>query len=221
MSEREPIRVVIVDDHDMVRSGLSVFLESFEDMELVGEAANGVEAVRLCARVQPDVVLMDLLMPEMDGVAATQAIRQANPQIQVIALTSFAEDQLVERALRAGTIGYLLKNASIDELANAIRAAAKGKPTLAPEAFRSLLEVAGRPTLPDYNLTERECEVLVLLVEGLNNTQIAERLVVSRATVKTHVSNLLSKLGVSNRVEAASFALQHNLVSRSQTRPPA
>jgi NarL family two-component system response regulator LiaR len=220
MSEREPIRVVIVDDHDMVRSGLAVFLESCEDLELVGEAANGVEAVRLCAKVQPHVVLMDLVMPEMDGIAATEAIRQADPRIQVIALTSFAEDELVERALRAGAIGYLLKNIAIDDLANAIRAAARGKPTLAPEAFRSLMEIAGRPTLPEYDLTEREMQVLQLLVEGLSNTQIAERLVVSRATVKTHVSNLLSKLGVANRVEAASFALQHNLVPQSRGRPP-
>ena len=215
MSELDPIRVVVVDDHDMVRSGLSVFLESFPDLELVGEAANGVEAVRLCARVNPHVVLMDLVMPEMDGVAATQAIRQADPQIQVIALTSFAEDQLVEHALRAGAIGYLLKNISIDDLANAIRAAAKGKPTLAPEAFRSLMQVTGRPAVSDYDLTGREREILQLLTEGLNNTQIAERLVVSRATVKTHISNILSKLGVTNRVEAASFALQHNLVTRS------
>lgn len=215
----EPIRVVIVDDHDMVRSGLSVFLESFPDLELAGEAANGVEAVRLCSRVKPDVVLMDLVMPEMDGVAATQAIRESDPHIQVIALTSFAEDQLVEHALRAGAIGYLLKNISIDDLANAIRAAAKGKPTLAPEAFRSLMEVAGRPVVSDYELTGREREILQLLAEGLNNTQIAERLVLGRATVKTHVSNILSKLGVTNRVEAASFALQHNLVTRSSGCP--
>jgi NarL family two-component system response regulator LiaR len=215
MSEHKPIRVVIVDDHDMVRSGLAVFLESFEDLELVGEAADGFDAVRLCARSRPDVVLMDLVMPEMDGTEATRAIRQADPHVQVIALTSFAEDQLVEQALRAGAIGYLLKNVSIDDLANAIRAAAGGKPTLAPEAFRSLMKATGRPAVSDYDLTEREKEVLQLLVEGQNNAQIAEHLVVSRATVKTHVSSILAKLGVSNRVEAASFALQHNLVVRS------
>ncbi len=194
MTNPTPVRVMLVDDYDMVRRGLAVMLQAFDDLQLVGEAANSVEALRLCAELQPDVVLMDLVMPEMDGVAATRAIRQQFPDIQVIALTSFKEETMVGRALQAGAVGYLLKNVSIDELANAIRAAH-----------------TDRPPSPGHDLTPRERDVLALLVEGLSNPEIAERLETSHSTVKTDVSNILVKLGVASHTEAVTFALQHNL----------
>ncbi len=214
MSERSSsIRVMIVDDHDMIRSGLSVFIEAFEDLELVAEARDGQTALQLCERLHPDVILMDLIMPHMDGVATTRAIREAHPEIQVLALTSFTEKQLVKAALEAGAIGYLLKDVSIDELADAVRAAHRGKPTLAPEAFQMLVAAKQEADeAPHFDLTDREKEVLALIVEGLNNNAIASRLVISRSTVKTHVSNILPKLGVANRTEAAAVAMEHHLV---------
>ncbi len=212
MTDRPPIRVMLVDDHDMVRKGLAMFLDTFEDLKLVGEASGGHDAVRLANTIQPDVILMDLVMPDGDGVTATRLIREAHPEIQVIALTSFKEDELVRGALQAGAIGYLLKNATIDELAQAIRAAKSGRPTLAAEAAQVLVMSATRPG-PEYRLTEREREVLALLVEGLTNRQIAQRLTLSHSTVKFHVSSILSKLGASSRTEAVSLALQHRLVS--------
>ena len=211
-----PIRVMLVDDHAVVRSGLGAFLLVFDDLELVGEAGGGEEAVRLCQRLKPDVVLMDLVMPGMDGAAATRAIRECCPNVQVIALTSFKEQELVQGALEAGAIGYLLKNVSADELADAIRAAHAGKPTLAPEATQALIQAsrsASEPPKPGFDLTERELEVLELMVEGLTNPEIAERLVVSRSTAKFHVSSILSKLEVSSRIEAVALALQEKLVS--------
>ncbi len=206
---------MLVDDHAVVRSGLAAFLMAYDDLELVGEASDGTEAVRLCAAVQPDVVLMDLIMPEMDGATATREIRMRFPDVQVLALTSFKEDDLVQGALEAGAIGYLLKNISTDELANAIRSAHAGRPTLAPEAAQALIQNATRRQdhEPGDDLTEREREVLRLMVEGLNNSAIAERLVVSRSTVKFHVSNILSKLHASSRTEAVAYALQRNLVT--------
>lgn len=209
----ERIRVMLVDDHAVVRSGLAAFLMAFDDLELVGEAADGSEAVRICERVQPDVVLMDLIMPEMDGATATRLIRERFPQTQVVALTSFKEDDLVQAVLEAGAIGYLLKNVSTEELADAIRSAHAGRPTLAPEATQALIHQATRrnSTMLGDDLTEREREVLRLMVQGLNNTAIAEELVVSRSTVKFHVSNILSKLQATSRTEAVAFTLQNNL----------
>jgi NarL family two-component system response regulator LiaR len=212
MSEAGPIRVLLVDDHAVVRSGLSAFLLAFDDLELVGEAGSGEEAVRLCDRLQPDVVLMDLVMPSMDGAQATRTIREKCPTIQVIALTSFKEKELVEGAMEAGAIGYLLKNVSADELAKAIREAHAGRPTLAPEATQALIQARRKPQKVGFDLTEREREVLALLVEGLNNPEIAQRLVVSRSTVKFHVSSILSKLGVASRTEAVAVAVKEGLL---------
>jgi NarL family two-component system response regulator LiaR len=205
---------MLVDDHAVVRSGLGAFLYVFDDLELVAEAKDGKDAISLCETVMPDVILMDLVMPIMDGAAATKAIRERWPQIQVVALTSFKEDELVQGALQAGAIGYLLKNISADELANAIRSAYVGKPTLAPEAAQALIHAAVKPEKPDYGLTNREDEVLLLMTDGLSNVDIAERLVVSRSTVKFHVSSILSKLGVSSRTEAVAMALQQKIVKK-------
>ena len=207
------IRIMIVDDHPMVRLGLSTFLKVYDDLELVGEADDGAAALQLCKEVLPDVVLMDMVMPIMNGVTATRAIRQQFPSAQVIALTSFKQEGLVEKALQAGAIGYLLKDVSADKLVSAIRAAHMGRATLSPEATQILVEAANKPPPPGHDLTKREWAVLALLVEGLNNTQIAHRLGVSSSTVKTHVSAILSKFGVESRTEAAALALRHHLIS--------
>ena len=214
MSDAKSIRVMIVDDHTVVRSGLSTFLMASDDMELVGEAASGEQAIRLCAAAKPDVVLMDLVMPGMDGATATRLIREKCPDIQVVVLTSFKDQELVQGALQAGAIGYLLKDVSADELANAIRAAYAGKPTLATEAAQALIQATRQPAnRPGADLTTREREVLVLMTQGLTNHQIADRLVMSVSTAKFHVSSVLSKLGAASRTEAVALALQHQLVT--------
>jgi NarL family two-component system response regulator LiaR len=212
MHQENPIRVLIVDDHAVVRSGLSAFLLAYEDLEMVGDAANGAEAIRLCEKFRPDVILMDLVMPGMDGAAATRAIRAQHPDVQVIALTSFKEEDLVQGALQAGAIGYLLKNVSADELAGAIRAAHSGRPTLAPEAAEALIQAAMHKPSVGYDLTDREKEILKLMTEGLSNPEMADRLFVSRSTIKFHVSNILSKLGAESRTEAVAIAIHNNLL---------
>lgn len=209
----QPIRVMLVDDHTMVRRGLATFLSVYDDLQLAGEAESGAAAIRLCGEILPDVILMDMVMPDMDGAAATRTIRQQFPRVQVIALTSFKEGGLVKNALEAGAIGYLLKDVSADELVGAIRAAHAGRATLSPEAAQALVETSNQPAAPGLDLTERELEVLALMVEGLNNTQIAGRLSVSPSTVKSHVSNILSKLGVASRTEAVTLALRSRLIS--------
>ena len=212
-SPSQPIRVMLVDDHAMVRRGLATFLKAFDDLQLAGEAENGEAAIQLCGEILPDVVLMDMVLPDMDGAAATSVIRQKYPQVQVIALTSFKEGDLIKNALEAGAISYLLKDVSADDLGRAIRAAHIGRTTLSPEAAQALVEIANQPPTPGLDLTEREREVLTLMVEGLNNTQIAERLTVSPSTIKSHVSNVLAKLGVTSRTEAVTLALRNGIVS--------
>jgi NarL family two-component system response regulator LiaR len=213
ISKSSPIRVMLVDDHTMVRRGLATFLKVYDDLLLAGEAEGGESAIKLCGEVLPDVILMDMVMADMDGAAATRIIRQKYPQVQVIALTSFKEGDLIKKALEAGAIAYLLKDVTADELVWAIRAAHAGRATLSPEAAQSLVESANQPPAPGLDLTEREREVLSLMVEGLNNTQIAGRLVVSPSTIKSHVSNVLSKLGVTSRTEAVTLALRNRIVA--------
>jgi NarL family two-component system response regulator LiaR len=208
----ETIRVIIVDDHLMVRDGLKVFLSTYEDLEVVGEAGDGAQAIAICPQVRPDVVLMDLLMPNVDGPTATASIRADNPAVQVIALTTFTEQELVQRAIEAGAVGYLLKDVHADRLAQAIRDAHHGRSTIDAAAAQSLIQAATKEAPPGADLTPREREVLALLAEGKTNREIAGQLFISESTARLHVSNILSKLGASNRTEAASLAHQHNLL---------
>jgi DNA-binding NarL/FixJ family response regulator len=207
--------VLVVDDHTVVRNGIAFSLLAFPDLEVVAQATTGEEALRFCAEAEtpPDVVLMDLMMPGMGGVATIQQLRIEYPQIQIIALTSFQEGNLVEEALQAGAIGYLLKDVTIEDLAKAIRLAHRGMPILAPAAAQALVHtVVRRPPAIGQDLTERERGVLALLAEGLSNMQIAERLVITTATVKFHTRSIRSKLGTSSRTETVALALNYHLV---------
>ncbi|MGD0857552.1 MAG: response regulator transcription factor [Dehalococcoidia bacterium] len=212
MTGPNQIRILLADDHTVVRSGLSAVLAMQDDFKIVGEAGDGEEAVRLCESLQPDVVLMDLLMPKIDGVTATRTIKERWPKIQIIALTSFKEKEYVEGALKAGASGYLLKNVSADELVNAVRRAIAGQPSLSPEAAQVLIQKVSGASQPALDMTEREKEILALMVEGLSNGKIAERLTINQSTVKFHVSNILSKLGVTSRTEAVAMAVKRHLV---------
>lgn len=213
MAEQRRIRVLVVDDHAVVRSGIEYSLLALEDIQLVGSVGSGAEALELCSQVQPDVILMDMMMPEMDGVAATREVLRRCPQAQIIALTSFQEGNLVQRALQAGAISYLLKDVGMEELAEAIRSAACGQAILAPGAAKALAEAAKQPPELGFDLTEREREVLSLIVDGRSNAEIAEILSVSLSTARFHVSTILSKLGATNRAEAAALAVKHDLVA--------
>jgi NarL family two-component system response regulator LiaR len=213
MTGQSHIRVVVVDDHAVVRSGIEYSLLALDDIDLVGSAASGAEALRLCEELQPDVVLMDMMMPGMDGAAATRAILKNCPKTRVIALTSFQEGILVQDALQSGAISYLLKDVGMDELAEAIRSAHIGKVTLAPEAAKALAEAAALPADLGHDLTQREREVLSLIVEGKSNVEIADELSVSLSTARFHVSTILSKLEATNRAEAAALAVKHGLIS--------
>jgi len=212
MKDKDTIRVMLVDDHQMVRNGLATFLLVHDDLELVGEASDGEEALRVFEESRPDIVLMDLKMPRMDGVEATRRLLERVPEAHIIALTSFEDETLVQKALEAGASGYLLKDIGADDLADAIRKAHGGKPALAAEATEALFRVARRGHQPGDDLTDRERDVLALMVEGLSNAQIAGRLILSTSTVKYHIGNIFSKLGVNSRVEAVALAIQRKLI---------
>jgi two-component system, NarL family, response regulator LiaR len=207
----ETIRLLLVDDHVVVRQGLRMVLELEPDLDIIGEANNGQEALSLVKKLNPQVVLMDLLMPVMDGVSAIRAIKKEYPDIEVVALTSVLEDRLVIDAVEAGAAGYLLKESGPEELIEAIRAAAKGEVRLHPKAQKRLIKEVRTPEMRE-SLTERETETLRLIARGMSNKEIAEHLGVSEVTVKTHVSSILSKLNLQSRTQAALFALKEGLV---------
>ncbi|MBC7869507.1 MAG: response regulator transcription factor [Chitinophagaceae bacterium] len=208
----DKIRVVLVDDHDVVREGLRGYLRVNEDIEVVGDASDGQEAIEVCRTLKPDVVLMDLRMPGMDGVEATRQIRALDLAIQVVILTSFDDDDSIQNALQAGAIGYLLKNSNVHQVIAGIWAAYQGRSILSPEATQALIQSKTRIAKPNYNLKGRELEVLALLVDGMTNDQIAARLNLSRSTIKFHVSGILAKLGVESRTEAVALAMRENLL---------
>lgn len=212
MGAKPRIRVLLVDDHAVVRGGLRFFLASSDDIDVVGEAANGREAVEQVAILEPQVVVMDMIMPEVDGIAATQELHLRFPHVRVLALSSFAEGELVQRALQAGAIGFLLKDASGAELVEAILKASVGAPTMSTRATQALVANLSAPSRPGGDLSERELAVLRLMAGGLSNEQIAKRLYISRNTVRHHVHNTLIKFGAANRTEAVSLAIQHHMV---------
>jgi NarL family two-component system response regulator LiaR len=207
------IRIAVVDDHVKVHMGIEAALESFEDLELVAHGSNGQEALQLCADHRPDIVLMDVIMPEMNGIEATRAIHERFPGIKVLALSSFQDEEAIRAMLQAGAVGYVLKTSSIGDLAHTIRAAHAGKSVFSPEVTQVLLQPAQTPPPQDFGLTPRERDILKLMAEGLNNREIAVALTISLSTAKFHVSSVLAKLGVTNRVEAVALALEKRLVS--------
>ncbi len=220
MGENGLIRVLLVDDHEIVRRGLAVFLDGFDDMELVGQAGDGEEALERCRELSPDVVLMDLVMPKMDGPAAIRRLQEESPEVKVVALTTFRDKELVHETLQAGAVGYLYKDASVDELADAIRRAYAGSSVLlSPQAAEALLDLIAHgeqaDAAPRAELTDRERQVLALLVEGLTNRQIANRMHVSESTAKQYVRGILSKLQVTSRTEAVAMAVQQDLLEDS------
>jgi len=220
VAEHGLIRVLIVDDHQVVRRGLRTFLELQDDIEVAGEAGDGLAGVELAAQLEPDVVLMDIVMPRLDGIEATRRIKEHAPDTGVIALTSFAGDDQVLPALEAGASSYLLKDVSPEELVEAIRAVHRGEPRLHPDALRKVMEAAMGPRAgeagpaavsPPGDLTDRELEVVALVAQGLSNREIAERFVISEKTVKTHIGHILAKLALKDRTQLAIYAIRHGL----------
>ncbi|HEU5345666.1 MAG TPA: response regulator transcription factor [Ktedonobacterales bacterium] len=216
----QTITVLIVDDHQMVRQGVRAFLEKQPDISVVGEAVSGAEALRLAAELAPDVTLMDLVMPEMDGVETTRRLKQVSPRSQVIILTSYHDDEHIFPAIRAGALSYVLKDVSSGELVEIVRKAARGEAVMHPHvAARVMEELRGGPRVQtpfSSDLSERELETLRLIAEGLNNSEIAERLVISEHTVKRHVSNILSKLHLVDRTQAAVYAWREGVVDKDR-----
>lgn len=215
MTQVTPVRLIIVDDHDLVRRGIRSALVNYPEIEVVTECSNGAEAIASCSELRPDVVLMDLRMPGVDGVAATRAIHKQNQDVQIIVLTSYDDENLVHEALEAGALSYLLKNIGVHDLAEAIKKAHARKSTLAKEATQALINTAVRPASPFPNLTRREKQVLQLMATGSSNIEIADQLTVSISTAKKHVSNILEKLNVRTRTEAVSLAFQHHLIDET------
>ncbi|MFV9504511.1 MAG: response regulator [Oscillochloridaceae bacterium umkhey_bin13] len=214
----ETIRIMLIDDHAIVRKGLSAYLDTYPELEVIGEASGGEEGVALAARLLPDVVLMDLVMPEMDGIEATRKLKAASPTTQVIVLTSYSEDERIFPAIKAGALSYLLKDVGPDDLVRAIRAARRGEATLHPSvATRLMQELTSARSSPLDLLTEREREVLSCIARGMSNAAIADHLIIGERTVKTHVSNILSKLHLQDRTQAALLALRERLVPLDQT----
>ena len=218
MTQPQRIKIMIVDDHEMLRGGIKMFIDTFDDIELVAEASNGEQAIVQCHEHEPDVVLMDIKMPRMDGVAAIERIRENQPKIQFVILTSFVDDEKVHAALQAGAVGYLLKDAGGDELYRAITRAYHGETTMAQEATHVLIQATTQPPDLGHDLTEREIEILQLLVTGMSNSEIGEELHISRSTVKNHISNILAKLHTTSRTEAAALAVQHGIVQLNNER---
>jgi DNA-binding NarL/FixJ family response regulator len=218
-TDATPIRVLLVDDHAVVRRGLRSFFDLLEDIDVVGEASDGIEAVAEAKRLTPDVVLMDLLMPNLDGLGAIAAIKSTQPEVEIVAVTSFIEEEKVTAALEAGASGYLLKDAEADEVANAVRAAHNGEVTLDPQVARLLAQrMRERKSQPQVEpLTEREREVLSLVGQGASNKEIASALFITERTARTHVSNILGKLGLSSRTQAALWAVENKLVQPGRT----
>lgn len=220
---KEPIRLLVVDDQSIVRKGIRALLEQVDDIAVVGEASNGLEAVSKAEALQPDVILMDLVMPEMDGITAIQEILTRRPEMRIMALTSFVAEDKVFPAIKAGAVGYLLKDSEPEELITAIRKVNRGEPSLHPTIAKMLLGEITQPVKPPLTpdpLTEREVDVLRLVAQGLSNRQIAEQLVIGEATVRTHVGNILTKLHLANRVQATLYALREGLTSLDELNGP-